>query len=105
MRQATRGAMLAFLAVMLCRDAGAQSLGTIAGSAKDPSGAVLPGVTVEVSSPALIEKVRSATTDSAGLYRIVNLPPGNYTVIFTLSGFNTSRPASRPASATALMRP
>jgi hypothetical protein len=83
--------MLAFLAVMLCRDANAQTLGTIAGSAKDPSGAVLPGVTVEVSSPALIEKVRSATTDSAGLYRIVNLPPGTYTVTFTLSGFNTQR--------------
>ena len=52
---------------------------------------VLPGVTVEVSSPALIEKMRTATTDSAGLYRIVNLPPGTYAVTFTLSGFNTSR--------------
>ena len=51
----------------------------------------LPGVTVEVSSPALIEKVRIATTDSTGLYRIVNLPPGTYTVTFTLTGFNTYR--------------
>jgi hypothetical protein len=69
----------------------AQTLGTIAGSAKDPSGAVLPGVTVEASSPALIEKVRSVVTDGTGLYRLVNLPPGTYTVTFTLPGFNTTR--------------
>src|SRR4029077_1907915 len=48
-----------------------------------------PGVTVEASSPALIEKVRSATSNEAGQYRIVDLRPGTYTVTFTLSGFNT----------------
>ena len=55
----------------------AQVLGTVAGTVKDPSGGVLPGVTVEVSSPALIEKVRSSVTDGSGQYRIINLPPGN----------------------------
>jgi hypothetical protein len=68
-----------------------QALGTIAGAAKDTSGAVLPGVTVEVASPALIEKVRTVTTDGSGLYRIVNLPPGTYTITFGLQGFNTVR--------------
>ena len=48
---------------------------SIAGSTRDTSGAALPGVTVEASSPALIEKVRTAVTDDRGLYRIVNLPP------------------------------
>ena len=49
----------------------------IAGAVKDASGAVLPGVTVEASSPALIEKVRTVVTDGTGQYRIVNLPPGH----------------------------
>ena len=61
----------------------------ITGVVKDSSGAVLPGVTVEAGSPALIEKVRSVVTDAQGLYRIINLPPGVYTVTFTLPGFNT----------------
>jgi hypothetical protein len=82
---------LVLTGIALCGDASAQVLGTIAGSAKDASGAVLPGVTVEVSSPALIEKVRTAVTDGSGLYQIVNLPPGTYTVVFTLTGFNTMR--------------
>jgi hypothetical protein len=69
----------------------AQTLGTIAGSVKDPSGAVLPGVTVEASSPVLIEKVRTVVTDGTGLYRLVNLPPGTYQVTFALPGFNTTR--------------
>ena len=60
---------------------------SIAGVVKDASGAVLPGVTVEASSPALIEKVRSVTTDGSGQYRIVDLRPGSYTVTFTLTGF------------------
>ena len=91
MKHVIRAATVLLVGFALYGNASAQVLGTIAGAAKDTSGAVLPGVTVEVSSPALIEKVRSATTDSAGLYRIVNLPPGTYTVIFTLSGFNTQR--------------
>jgi len=69
--------------------AGAQVLGSVAGTVRDASGAVLPGVTVEAGSPVLIEKVRSAVTDGAGHYQIVNLPPGAYSVSFTLPGFNT----------------
>jgi hypothetical protein len=67
----------------------AQALGAVAGTVKDASGAVLPGVTVEASSPALIEKVRSAVTDGSGQYRIVNLPPGSYNITFSLTGFST----------------
>src|SRR5689334_7600700 len=63
--------------------------GSIAGTTVDTSGAVLPGVTVEVESPALIEKVRSATTDGSGQYKIIQLPPGVYTVTFTMPGFTT----------------
>ena len=63
----------------------------IAGVVKDTSGAVLPGVTVEASSPALIEKTRSVVTDNEGRYNIVDLRPGSYTVNFTLPGFNTFR--------------
>src|SRR5713226_5732744 len=63
--------------------------GNIAGVVRDTSGAVMPGVTVEAASPALIERVRSVTTDKQGLYRIVDLRPGLYTVIFTLTGFST----------------
>ncbi|HEU5258237.1 MAG TPA: carboxypeptidase regulatory-like domain-containing protein [Vicinamibacterales bacterium] len=62
---------------------------SITGVVRDPSGAVLPGVTVEASSPALIEQVRSIVTDAQGLYRIVDLRPGPYTVTFTLPGFTT----------------
>ena len=61
--------------------------GSIAGTVKDSSGAVLPGVTVEAASPALIEKVRTVVTDGSGAYRIVDLRPGVYTVTFTLTGF------------------
>src|SRR4030095_7692867 len=60
---------------------------TLSGTAKDTSGAVLPGVTVEASSPVLIEKVRTATTDSSGNYRIESLQPGTYEVTFSLPGF------------------
>jgi hypothetical protein len=62
--------------------------GSITGVVKDTSGAVLPGVTIEAASPALIEKVRTAVSDGAGQYRIVDLRPGTYTVTFTLTGFN-----------------
>ena len=64
---------------------------SITGVVRDASGAVLPGVTVEASSPALIEKVRSAVTDSAGQYRIEDLRPGAYTVTFSLTGFSSVR--------------
>jgi hypothetical protein len=59
----------------------------IAGTVKDPSGASIPGVLVEARSPALIERVRTATSDGSGLYRIQDLPPGTYTVRFTLAGW------------------
>ena len=62
---------------------------SIVGTVKDASGAVLPGVTVEASSPALIEKTRSVVTNSVGQYSIEDLRPGSYTVTFTLSGFGT----------------
>ena len=66
----------------------AQTLGTVAGVVRDPSDAVLPGVSVEASSPALIEKTRSVVTDGRGQFSIVNLPPGTYDVSFTLTGFS-----------------
>jgi uncharacterized surface anchored protein len=56
---------------------------------RDATGAVLPGVTVEVTSPALIEKTRTAVTDQAGQYRVVDLRPGTYAVVFSLAGFST----------------
>jgi hypothetical protein len=62
---------------------------TLAGIVRDTSGAVLPGVTVEASSPALIEKTRTAVSDGNGQYQIVNLPPGTYAITFTLAGFTT----------------
>src|SRR5882762_5500303 len=64
---------------------------SITGVVRDTSGAVLPGVTVEAASPALIEKVRSTVTDPQGRYRIVDLRPGTYSVTFTLTGFSTSK--------------
>ena len=63
--------------------------GSIAGVVKDATGAVLPGVTVEAASPALIEKTRSVVTDGQGEYKIVDLRPGTYAVTFTLGGFST----------------
>src|SRR5215831_4037176 len=67
----------------------AWSQAAITGVVKDASGGVLPGVTVEAASPALIERVRSAVTDDTGQYRIVDLRPGTYSVTFTLTGFST----------------
>jgi hypothetical protein len=69
----------------------AQTGATIAGTVRDTSGAVLPGVSVEAASPALIEKVRVAVSDGNGQFRIIDLRPGTYSVTFTLAGFNTIR--------------
>src|SRR3954470_12452090 len=67
----------------------ARAQGTIAGQARDESGGVLPGVTVEASSPALIERVRNVVTDDQGRYRLIDLRPGKYKVTFALAGFST----------------
>ena len=79
----------AFLCLALLPAAAFAQQATIAGVVKDTSGAVLPGVTIEISSPALIEKTRSAVSDGSGQYQIIQLVPGTYTVTFTLQGFNT----------------
>jgi Carboxypeptidase regulatory-like domain len=79
------------LACLIAAQSTAWAQATIAGAVKDSSGAVLPGVTVEAASPALIEKVRTTATDGAGRYRIEDLRPGTYVVTFTLPGFVTVR--------------
>ena len=89
MRVIAKSVALVALFVFCPSLASAQAV--IAGEVKDASGAVLPGVTVESTSPALIEKVRTAVTDGTGQYRIENLRPGTYTVTFSLSGFSTTR--------------
>jgi hypothetical protein len=92
----TLGQLAALFAALLmslsvgATDARAQAAqASIAGVVRDASGAVLPGVTVEAASPALIEKVRTVTTDDAGQYRIEQLRTGTYTVTFSLPGFTT----------------
>jgi hypothetical protein len=85
---------LLYVAVLLCTlilaaPVSAQQASGIAGLVRDSSGAVLPGVTVEAASPALIEKVRTAVTDAQGRFNIVNLRPGTYAVTFSLPGFNS----------------
>jgi hypothetical protein len=87
MRRLRQG--LAVLALLVLVPAAAFAQASITGVVKDASGAVLPGVTVEASSPALIEKTRSAVTDGTGQYRIVDLRAGLYSVTFTLTGFSS----------------
>ena len=84
-----RPRILLVLASIVLIPATTYAQGSIAGVVKDASGAVLPGVTVEASSPALIEQTRSVVTDGTGQYKIVDLRPGTYTVTFALPGFNT----------------
>ena len=79
----------ALAAVFLCLAPGAASAQTIGGTVSDETGGVLPGVTVEARSPALIEQVRAAVTDGNGQYRIVALESGAYSVTFSLPGFST----------------
>lgn len=83
--------MVVVVAGLALWPAAARAQSAIAGVARDTSGAVLPGVTVEVASDALIEKTRAVTTDGQGLYKIVDLRPGVYSVTFTLPGFSTVR--------------
>ena len=77
------------LVCLLALPSWAHAQSALVGVAKDGSGAVLPGVTVEAASPALIEKTRAVTTDGEGRYNIVDLRPGVYSVKFSLSGFST----------------
>ena len=83
--------ILLVVSMILALPLSAYAQASIAGVVKDASGAVLPGVTVEATSPVLIEKARTAVTDGAGQYRIVDLRAGTYTVTFTLAGFSAVR--------------
>src|SRR5262245_11766071 len=102
MRTRIRTLILVALAGILPSAAWAQV--TLAGTAKDPSGAVLPGVTVEAASPTLIEKTRSAVTDGTGQYRIESLQPGTYVVNFTLTGFSTVKREGVELSGTGVVK-
>ena len=82
---------LALVAFALLVPATSYAQATLAGIVRDTSGAILPGVTVEAASPALIEKVRTAVTDGTGQYQLVDLRPGTYTITFSLSGFRPAR--------------
>jgi hypothetical protein len=86
---------LVVIASVLCLATPAFSQAAVAGTVKDSSGAILPGVSVEASSPALIEKSRTVVTDGTGQYRIVDLKPGTYGVTFTLTGFATIKHEAR----------
>ena len=74
--------------LLLPASAWAQNVG-VSGRVTDETGGVLPGVTVEARSPALIEQVRSTVTDGQGLFTITALRPGEYSVTFQLQGFST----------------
>ncbi len=87
MRTATK--CLAFVVLLLLLPVPLFAQASVTGTVRDVSGAVLPGVTVEAASPALIEKTRSAVTDGTGQYRIIDLRPGTYVLTFTLPGFTT----------------
>jgi hypothetical protein len=89
MRNTASGLVVAWACVMAFPTAAFAQASGLAGVVRDTTGAVMPGVTVEASSPALIERVRTVTTDSQGQYKIVDLRPGIYSVTFTLPGFST----------------
>ena len=82
-------ASVAAFILVLPTVAGAQQRASIVGVVQDSTGGIMPGVTVEASSPAMIEQVRSAVTDGAGRYAIIDLRPGTYSVTFTLPGFKS----------------
>src|SRR5688572_697703 len=80
-----------FILAVLLLPASVFAQASVTGTVRDASGGVLPGVTVEASSPALIEKVRTAVTDDTGQYRIIDLRAGTYTLSFSLPGFTLVR--------------
>src|SRR6476661_5667965 len=84
-----RKALFMALASLCLLPMAAHAQSAFTGTVKDTSGAVLPGVTVEAASDALIEKTRSVVTDANGGYRLVDLRPGTYTLSFSLEGFST----------------
>jgi hypothetical protein len=104
MRRASKVVLIpaAILAAVLLPSA-VSAQGTLTGTVRDQSSAVLPGVTVEASSPALIEKARAAVTDGAGQYRITGLNPGTYSLTFTLPGFNVVKREGIELSGTATL--
>src|SRR5687767_14083892 len=102
MRGASKAVLILAAAVVLLPSL-AYAQGTLTGTVRDTSGGVLPGVTVEASSPALIEKVRTAVTDGSGQYRITSLNPGTYALTFRLSGFNIYRREGIEISGTATL--
>src|SRR5262249_52734058 len=81
--------LLAGCLLAITSPAWSQQASGISGIVRDASGAVLPGVTVEASSPVLIEKVRTAVTDTEGRFNLTELRPGVYSVTFTLPSFKT----------------
>ena len=83
------GRLVAVLVLTLLPVAASAQQSGIAGQVSDATGGVLPGVTVEAESPALIEQVRTVVTDSQGQYSVIDLLPGTYRVTFTLPGFTT----------------
>ena len=89
MRRRLLGMVAAALACVVLLPAVARAQSAIVGVVKDTSGAVLPGVTVEAASDALIEKTRSVVSDGNGQYRIVDLRPGSYSVTCSLEGFQS----------------
>ena len=101
MREASKVVLILTAAILLPFAAFAQ--GTLTGTVRDESGAVLPGVTVDASSPALIEKVRTAVTDGAGQYRVTGLNPGTYSLTFRLPGFNIVKREGIELSGTATL--
>jgi hypothetical protein len=96
MYRLSKSLLIVFGLILLPAVAFAQA--SIVGTVRDASGALLPGVTVEASSPALIEKTRTVVTNGTGQYAIEDLRPGTYTVTFTLQGFSTYKRDGIPLS-------
>jgi hypothetical protein len=90
-RRAALSALALLLIFTTARGVAAQSSSSIVGVVRDASGAAVPGVSVEVASPALIERQKVVVTEGDGTYRVVDLRPGKYTVTFSLPGFQTVR--------------